>query len=579
MPNRLALLGSVRLTGPEGAPIRRASQQRRIALLAVIAASPDGCVSRDRLLGLLWPDRDERSARHLLADSLYILRQTFGDDAIVASAEALGLSRDLVWTDVVEFRRAVAEERWSDALELYRGDFLDAFYVRNAADFDRWAHAERTRFRSQATRAASALARALETTGRIAEAIAAAERALELAPCDEAVFRELVRLLIAAENRARVELVARAFIERVALEVGVAPSAETMRMVREAGALADAEPIVVVAPAKTRTRRKRSVDSTTAAVIAQGRYHWQQRTRASVERAISYFTRATERDPRAVDAWCGLTDCWNVLAGRGYVPTDTAVAQARASANRALAIDDSLASVHTSIGGLNIILRRWRDAEAALGRATRIDPRDANAHHWLALTLSAGFGDVDRAVRSQTIATRLDPVSAMHIGALGQLRYFRGEYELSRSSLETAFHLNADFEEGHAGLARVAARLGDEATVLATIESSLARRVDLRGDLLAEHASALSVLGYSRRAHALARQASAHGAMPINLALAWASLGNAERAFEHLARESFLAYWTPLAVWWDPRFDVIRDDARFVRVQERMQRVWNPDWR
>src|SRR5947209_683307 len=102
MLNRLALLGPVCLIG-RGAPMRRASQQRRVALLALIASSPSATISRDRVLGLLWPDRDERSARHLLADSLYVLRRMLGDRAIIASSESLQLSPALVWSDVVEF--------------------------------------------------------------------------------------------------------------------------------------------------------------------------------------------------------------------------------------------------------------------------------------------------------------------------------------------------------------------------------------------------------------------------------------------------------------------------------------------
>jgi hypothetical protein len=66
--------------------------------------------------------------------------------------------------------------------------------------------------------------------------------------------------------------------------------------------------------------------------------------------------------------------------------------------------------------------------------------------------------------------------------------------------------------------------------------------------------------------------------MPINLALAWASLGDADSAFRWLARESFLVYWAPQAVWWDPRLDLFRDDTRFVRVRERVERVWSPAW-
>src|SRR5262245_23580503 len=97
---RLTLLGPVSLTSSSGTPNRRVLQQRRLALLAALASSPRGFVSRDRLLGLLWPDRDERTARHLLADSLYVLRQTLGENAIVTSADALRLSTGLVSADV-----------------------------------------------------------------------------------------------------------------------------------------------------------------------------------------------------------------------------------------------------------------------------------------------------------------------------------------------------------------------------------------------------------------------------------------------------------------------------------------------
>jgi len=233
MLSRLALLGPVCLTGPHISFMRRVSQRRRTALLALLASSRGAPVSRDWLLGILWPDRDERSARHLLADSVYVLRQTLGDEAIVASGESLHLSPDLVWADVVEFRAALADERWSDALERYRGDFLDGFFVRNAADFDQWAMAERSRLQGLATRAASALADSLQRAGRLPEAVNAAERALELSPFDETLFRYLVKALMAAENSARAMAISFRFIERLALDLGVGPSAETMRLVRE----------------------------------------------------------------------------------------------------------------------------------------------------------------------------------------------------------------------------------------------------------------------------------------------------------------------------------------------------------
>ena len=578
MSNRLVLLGSVGLTGPEAPLMRRASQRRRLGVLALIASAPNAAISRDRALGLLWPDRDEHTARHLLADSLYILRRALGDRAIIASGDVLRLSPDLVWTDVVEFRRAAAEERWADALALYVGDFLDGFHLPNAADFDQWASTERTNLRMIAVRAAAALGTALEGAGRLTDAVAIAERRLELVPSDEAALRDLVRLLIATDNRARAVVVARGFVERLARELNVPPSPETMQVVRDLAALGAGEPIVVIGSRPTRRRGRRKTDSLTASIIAQGRHHWRQRTRASVERALGYFTRAAERDPHAVDAWCGVADSWIVMAGRGYAPVADVLGPAMAAAQRALTLDDTRSSVHMSIGGVNILRRRWRDVESALGRALQLDPHNADARHWLAMTMLTAFGDQAAGLREQTITARLDPVCAIQVGALGWLRYLRGEFELSRSEMEPAVDLNADLEEAHAGLARAAARLGDEAGVTRAIAAGLTRRGDLRGDLLAEQASALAVMGDVRRATCLAHEACAVGGMPINLAFAWAGVGDADRAFACLAREEFRVYWAPHAVWWDPRFDAIRDDARFAGVRERVARAWSPEW-
>src|SRR5262249_4834288 len=103
-------------------------------------------------------------------------------------------------------------------------------------------------------------------------------------------------------------------------------------------------------------------------------------------------------------------------------------------------------------------------------------------------------------------------------------------------------------------------------------------RGDLRGDFLAEHASALGVLGDSARARRFAREASARGAMPLNLALAWATIGEADRAFRCLEHDQLRVYWAPQAIWWDPRLDGIRDDARFRRVLRRVDQHWLPAW-
>jgi tetratricopeptide (TPR) repeat protein len=267
-----------------------------------------------------------------------------------------------------------------------------------------------------------------------------------------------------------------------------------------------------------------------------------------------------------------------VLGCRGNIPTHDAADRAAPCAERALALEPSLSASHTSLGGLGMVRREWARAEAALRQAVALDPGNAMAHHWLANILLAGYGRRDEALREQLIATRLDPLLPVLIGTLGWHRYLRGQLVASRAEYERAVDLDTDFDEGHAGLMRAAARFGDTAGVEAALAAGLARRDDLRGELLAESASALAVLGDPFRARERAEEAERLGALPITLALAWAGIGDAERAFGWLERESFQIYWSPHAVWWDPRLDGLRADTRFVEVVRRVKDAWRPEW-
>src|SRR5262249_60554358 len=110
-------------------------------------------------------------------------------------------------------------------------------------------------------RAAALTNEALERDGRISDAVADVGRRLDLAVHDEAALREVVRLHYATGNRARAAAVARGFIERLALELGVRASPETMRLVQEARVDGHAEPIVVVGSRPSARRKTANNDS------------------------------------------------------------------------------------------------------------------------------------------------------------------------------------------------------------------------------------------------------------------------------------------------------------------------------
>lgn len=161
----LKLFGVVSLA-EGGRPVAGpAAQRRRLALLALLAAGPEAGVSREKLVGFLWPDTDSERARRFLADSLYSLRKALGQEAILAVGDNLQLNPAVVRSDVVDLRNALAREDWETAVALYEGPFLDGFFVPDAPDFSVWADGERAAFARRHSDTLERLARQAESRG------------------------------------------------------------------------------------------------------------------------------------------------------------------------------------------------------------------------------------------------------------------------------------------------------------------------------------------------------------------------------------------------------------------------------
>ncbi|HEX5868879.1 MAG TPA: hypothetical protein VFY65_00615, partial [Longimicrobium sp.] len=127
-------------------------------------------MGRERIIGLLWPDHRTDAARHLLSESLYVLRKELGEDAFVSAGDEVGLNPAVVLSDVAEFERAMDEGRLEDGTRLYRGPFMDGFFVSGAAEFERWAETERDRLARAFTRALECLAEEADAARRAQDA-------------------------------------------------------------------------------------------------------------------------------------------------------------------------------------------------------------------------------------------------------------------------------------------------------------------------------------------------------------------------------------------------------------------------
>lgn len=199
--------------------------QRSRELFAALAANPNHPHPRTTLAGTLWPEKSEDKARASLNTELWRVRQVLG-----GMGECLELTRDTValslqpeQVDIHRFRLLVKRGdvlSLEEAVELYRGDFLDGCY----AD---WCLLEREQLRDLWQGALEGLLRHHESRGEIAEAIAFAKHLHVLDPLREEVHRALMRLYAGLGDRPAAlaqYLHCKAILQR---ELGVPPMPET----------------------------------------------------------------------------------------------------------------------------------------------------------------------------------------------------------------------------------------------------------------------------------------------------------------------------------------------------------------
>jgi ABC-type oligopeptide transport system substrate-binding subunit/DNA-binding SARP family transcriptional activator len=230
----LLLLGGMQITrGSE--PVTGFVSGKVQALLCYLAVTGRPHL-RPALAGLLWADMPEADAKANLRQALANLRRLLSPHLSI-TRQAIAFNRDSPhWLDVERFETqaggASAEadiERLREAVELYRGDFLEGFYVRQAPAFEEWALAQRARLHELAMQALHLLAAHYGQQGRAGQAasIDYTTRLLALEPWREDAHRQLMLLLARSGQRggalAQYETCCRVLAE----ELGVEPGAET----------------------------------------------------------------------------------------------------------------------------------------------------------------------------------------------------------------------------------------------------------------------------------------------------------------------------------------------------------------
>ena len=228
--------------------------RKHLALLVYLALSPGRRRTREHLLGVLWPDKDEAQARHSLSEALRRLRAGLGAERLVASGDTLELAPEGLEVDALRFDAAAAADP-SAAIALARGDFLEGIGAGDAAPLEEWVELVRGHYRARVTELLLAAGEGALAAGDVPRASELARRARERDPLSERPVRLLMRVLGLAGDPAGALEVYHAFAARLQAELAEQPGrdlaalAERLRSGRwrapAAGEAAEAEPPLV----------------------------------------------------------------------------------------------------------------------------------------------------------------------------------------------------------------------------------------------------------------------------------------------------------------------------------------------
>lgn len=153
----------------------------------------------------------------------------------------------------------------------------------------------------------------------------------------------------------------------------------------------------------------------------KGLFYWNKRTESDLNQAVALFQQAIDHDPAYARAYGGLALVYNVIPANMAMTHDEANDyrfKAKATAQKALDLDDRLAEAYTVLGDQKRVDWDFAGSENYFKRAIDLNPNFASAHQWYSEML-ARLGRHDEALAEVRKAYELDPLSPavrMNIG-------------------------------------------------------------------------------------------------------------------------------------------------------------------
>src|SRR5215472_12810815 len=202
----------------------------------------------------------------------------------------------------------------------------------------------------------------------------------------------------------------------------------------------------------------------------KGRYFWNKRTPEGFQQATEYSQQAIGKGPNYARAYAGLADTFGLMSTWSQVRSNEFMPKARAAAEKALELDESLAEAHTSLALVaETYDYDWQTAEREFRRAIQLNPDYATAHQWFAESLS-WQGRFDEALAESERARQLDPLSLIIATDHGSILYFSRQYDRAIAQCRAVLDMDPSFPRTGGILLSSYAQEGRYVEALAEVE-------------------------------------------------------------------------------------------------------------
>jgi len=301
----------------------------------------------------------------------------------------------------------------------------------------------------------------------------------------------------------------------------------------------------------------------------KGRYLWNRRTGENLKKALAYFEQAAEKDPSYALAYAGMADsCALIPIYAAGTPQDF-LPRARAAAQKAVELDDTLAEAHASLA--YVFFYDFKNAQSVkeFERAISLNPNYATAHLWYGLGPLSAMGEFDRAIAEGKRALELDPVSPIINADVGTIYTLARRYDEAIAQLRDTVEMNPQFYGGHRSLGWALELKGATPEAIAEYQKAF----ELSDDpmMLAMLARVDASIGKPNEARQmlgqLTEEAKARYVPAYAFAMIYLALGEKDQALDWLekaARDHDGFYINLIKV--EPALDPLRGDPRFEKL-------------